>query len=223
MNPEELAVSVEDVVDSLVAQETMFTAFDVTKLLRAKFGKDVNISHNQVRNAVHKLMEAQLDEDYEKSNHTFMVGTEQFSAQVYHPYMAEVKDYNPAAVELPEPAAAAAVVVQANVAQNNDAPAAVDQPAGTRDSRGRLLIPTAFIKHLGQEAGQFVSAYKNQNCIVLSALDLTGQHELISGLLQVDKHGYCYLSTKVLKQGNIEHANAFSIETNGNIVEIRPL
>ena len=48
--------TIEDVVGDFVMDEETFSAFDVTKQVRAAEGRGVNVEHGVVRGAVHTLM-----------------------------------------------------------------------------------------------------------------------------------------------------------------------
>ncbi len=48
--------TIKDVIDEFVEDEKTFSAFDVTKYVRALEGKGVNVEHSVVRGAVHVYM-----------------------------------------------------------------------------------------------------------------------------------------------------------------------
>ena len=232
MKNEELKQKIEDVIDNFLSQDKSFTAYDVTKLIRTEVGQADHISHREVRKEVHKQMLAELDKDYEKTKHTIQTKDGMFEVEVYHHFVCSAADYDPN--EIPEPVMNApdkewfeknlpndnpevgvgvgvGVPVPVPVAWQN----AVENAVGKhqRDDRGRLLVNAHFIKHMNLKANDIVDIHKEVNTIVLSNPAIGNNLEKITSI-QVDKHGYLYLSSKVLKEANINEPKLL-VKTSG--------
>lgn len=212
-----------DVVGKFVDEQRMFTAYDVTCEIREIVGRGTNISHKEVKNDIHKEMAQHLDGDWQKTLQD--VGAP-VSAFIYYHFMSDPTTYEPRSRGgSPPPVSTAPSTTQAASAVSSDGDS---DDSGTTtvgssdafavDGRSRLLIPTNFMQHLGVESGDEVKVYKELDYILVSKEDQQ-LRELAS--LKVDKHGYLYLSPKILGEGDLGDAQTFDVETTDEGVEVK--
>jgi len=162
---------VENVVNSFVAQGKMFTAFDVTKLLR-KQGFQCN--HRDVRLVVHSMhMRGGISPDYVRTNHEIDNAVWAF---VYHEYRDDVNQYDPSAdLSVGDGALAVKVLVQDPAEDEDDeddvtvADSSTDKPvlsaAVTVDARGRACVKAACTRAIGLKSHDYVSICNISNGI----------------------------------------------------------
>ena len=222
---------IENVVEKFVDEQRMFTAYDVTFEIRVLVGRGVNVRHDEIKNDIHKEMAQHLDGDWNKTLQD--VGAS-VSAFVYFHFMSDPTSYEPQSRGSAHPI----IVTPSTVSKGGQnlgpsSPRPSSHPSGQGgaatatvassdafavDGRSRLLIPTSFMQHLGVEGGDEVKVYKELNFLVLSKIDMQ-LTELTS--LKVDKHGYLYLSAKILGQGDLGDAQKFDVDTADDSVEVK--
>jgi bifunctional DNA-binding transcriptional regulator/antitoxin component of YhaV-PrlF toxin-antitoxin module len=207
---------IEDVIEKFVDEQRMFTAYDVTCEIRTNVGRGVNVKHNDIKNDIHKEMAQHLDSDWQKTLQDVGAAV---SAFVYYHFMSDPTTYEP------QSRGSAPAVPATDGNHQHSAPSAASTAAtvGSSDAfavdgRSRLLIPTSFMQHLGVEGGDEVKVYKELDSLVVSKDDQQ-LRELAS--LKVDRHGYLYLSAKILGQGDLGDAQKFDVETTDNGVEVK--
>lgn len=82
---------IEQLVSQLTGNATMFTAFDITMMLR-RANPSTNIRHGEVRDTVHNLFQSQHMTGYLRNTIRLNNGKE---ALVYHPFDIDSEDYDP--------------------------------------------------------------------------------------------------------------------------------
>ena len=150
---------------TLIQDQKLFTAYDVTTLVRAS-GEQVR--HGQVRSIVHDLMAR--EGSYSSTFSTF--GVVAFPAKVYHPVSVSATQYDPSAIRngLKAPLAAPTTI-------NMNAVRPVGQPVSKSGGKqvevgtgNRLRVPAESVRKLGLKAGDkgYVSV-DNGNIVVTAA------------------------------------------------------
>lgn len=134
----------KDVVNDLIDKGKMFTAYDVTRIVR---GAGIKCYHNQVRDIVHELYrEQKMDCEYGRN----AIDINGASPYVYHHYMDDPNTYDP------------------NVLVPKDDSDVTDQLEKdsafvNADHRGRIYIGPNFIRKLDVEPGDTVYVYSVAN------------------------------------------------------------
>jgi bifunctional DNA-binding transcriptional regulator/antitoxin component of YhaV-PrlF toxin-antitoxin module len=169
-----IAFGVSTIVQAFVATRKMFTAFDVTRELRARVGQGVKVPHQDVREEVHALYRrGVMGSDYQRAAQN--IGGNNQTALVYHHYSD-----NPQAYQLqgqPQIGATATVTAQApqtapaqvgllcSGSAPPNSPAQAQNSTGRtitrhlrnnqyeRDSRGRVRVPKSLMAQVGFNAG----------------------------------------------------------------------
>lgn len=209
---------IQDVIEKFVDEQRMFTAFDVTCEIRDIVGRGTNVSHNNIKNDIHKEMAQHLDGDWQKTLQD--VGAP-VAAFIYYHFMSDPTTYQPRS-------RGAAPTVSNNqsvvVTDTNDSDTDSDADSSSNfgvfmlDGRSRLLVPTSFMQKLGAAAGEEVKVYKELDYVLISKEDQQ-LRELAS--LKVDKHGYLYISPKILGEGDLGDAQVFDVDFTDEGVEVK--
>jgi len=198
---------IQDIVANFVSEQRMFTAFDVTLEIRNNVGRGVNVRHAEIKNDIHKEMAQHLDGDWNKSSQDIGASVQAF---VYYHFMSDPTTYESQTGNKPaKPSAPTSDGTTASVASSD---------AFAVDGRSRLLIPASFMQHLGVSGGDTVRVYKELDFILVSKEDVQ-LRELSS--IQVDNHGYLYLSAKILGQGDLGDAQNFDVNAIGTTIEVK--
>ena len=193
---------VKDAVDAKISQGEMFTAYDITKVLR----KTGWAKHFAVRDEVHRIfMAGEMDDaDYKRTNGR--VTSNDDYAWIYHHYMDDADDYinpsvSPANTLSPTnvtPAGpVASVSVPASVAFTLKTPAS--SVSGNFyykavDSRGRLLIEKSYVAGLGLSPGDDAYVYTSLGKLIIVNGSYTGT---LLRVYLVDKDGAVRIGSKI--------------------------
>ena len=190
---------VKDVVKDLSLNGKMFSAFDVTKVLRNE--KGLQVFHSEVRRVVYDMsVSSELPIDYIRSDVVLSNGK---NAIVYHPHSADVSQYDEKAIGAqgspfaPSQPPAAQPQVQAPIQS---------QASSNRDARGRFCISNKLTKMFGYNAGDrvFVTMDPNESKILI----IKGMvHQPAGSTIksyQVDRDGNIRLSRKVLTKAGLD-------------------
>ena len=174
------AVKVETQVIGLTGDKQMFTAFDVTRRLRAK-GEDVR--HYEVKSVVHDFFaRGQMGMDYDRTVRNVAGG----SPFIYHPDTKDPEDYNPNALGMAAQAGNAISntanipVTVAPVAVNKVNPTQSLTPAPvapfdvSRNAKGRIRITSKYLRKIGVRAGDRVYCYQVGKVIRISVSPIAG-------------------------------------------------
>jgi hypothetical protein len=86
-----MQTQIENLVQQLTGNATMFTAFDITMMLR-RANPTTNIKHPEVRDTVHQLYSDNQMSGYVRDLVPMSNGQEAF---VYHSYGTDAEDYDP--------------------------------------------------------------------------------------------------------------------------------
>jgi len=179
------------VVEELTESNDLFTAYDVTTLLRARGVRVRHTGNGGVRDFVHNLFTRDeiVFANYNRDLHTLPDGTSVF---VFCPYKDDPDNYDPnqhrntnststPAVQTPTVPVTATTTVD-------------DGKVGT-DQRGRLCVRADILRKLGVGPGDIVSVNTVMHSVVASTLnrDLVEYRQLV-----VDKDNCLRLSDRIL-------------------------
>lgn len=139
---------VETIVKDLVEDRKMFTAFDVTKIIRAEVDKDIKIYHSEVRRVVNNMWDT-MGQLFDNSDYTrtLMNVVANSKAFVYHHSMSDPYTYDPNA--LPEKE-------NKDVDDDDDDDDDDDNDVLLPDNRGRICVPKKALKKMGLKPGDVV-------------------------------------------------------------------
>ena len=135
---------VQTLVEDLVEDRKMFTAFDVTKIIRAEVDKGVKVYHSEVRRVVNDMWDTMgqlFDANYYVR--IFMTVTGNAKAFVYHNNMDDVCNYDPDA--LPEK--------ENKDVDDDDLDDDEDNDVLLPDNRGRICVPKKALERIGLKPG----------------------------------------------------------------------
>jgi hypothetical protein len=204
------AVKVETQVIGLTGDKQMFTAFDVTRRLRAK-GEDVR--HYDVKSVVHDCFaRGQMGMDYDRTVRNVAGG----SPFIYHPDTKDPEAYDPhelgSSVQAP-PAIPDAVNTPSSVVTTNvSAPIHVSTFDVSRNARGRVRITSQYLKKIGVHAGDAVFCYPVGKVIRISSDRISGLHD--ETLYFADEYGNIRLNSRFLDK--VFSVNDFKIHIQDN-------
>ena len=196
---------VNNEVAAQIAQGLMFTAYDVTKVLR-KAG--VWCKHFEVRDEVHNLFaNGDMGPDYKRTN--ALVSSNGDYAWIYHHYMDDPNDYaNPSVspanansvTNVVPKASTVSSVVSSAVSSILSSKASVPTGSYSKsvDTRGRLLIEKRHISALGLNPGNEAYVYLHGVKIEVTEGSYVGGTLL--NVYIVDKDGAVRLGSRILKE-----------------------
>jgi hypothetical protein len=81
---------VDEVLERLVINDNMFTAFDVTSIVRRELGKGVNVYHQIVKNHIESKFKNNDISNYSRS----IISICPNSCWLYHPYNGDINSYD---------------------------------------------------------------------------------------------------------------------------------
>jgi hypothetical protein len=222
-----------NVIQELTNNGEMFTAFDVTSILRSRSEK---IRHREVREIVSKQFQSMnLPIDYTVSLIDVPAQNGNVQARLFHPTSSDISAYDPKRhttvntdpfvskpVAKPVPITAKPLSF-ADVAKNLTKPKAPKTsitPIGkTTDNRGRLLIPAAMVTQAGFGAASAVnvSLSKVWNLLTIKTVNWNSNdvHYIVdySGNLRIGPKFLRKITTDVRSRG-------FVITVIGNTIQI---
>lgn len=171
--------TIRTIILGLTANCQMFTAYDITLLVRAQ-GETVR--HGEVKAIVHDLMRNEFNANYVGQLRTFSLNA--WPAIVYFPDGDDVADYDPNAVKaslatvttVPVATVPVATVTVPVVTSFQSAPLAFDGKEIVVGSGNRVRVPADSIRNLGLKAGDkaFV-AVETDGKIIISASQPVGK------------------------------------------------
>lgn len=131
----QLEAQIENTIRTLVSEGEMFTAYDVTRILRSQ---GVQVYHSQVRSVVYQMFNNDMDDNYTRT--LFNLG--QNSAFVYHHAMEDPSDYD-----------------QNKFDVKDDSEEKSDIVMVYSDYRNRIYVGPGLIRKLNVERGDIVYIY----------------------------------------------------------------
>jgi len=138
--------SIQDVVRNLTQDGVMFSAYDVTRIIRAK---GVPVYHSQVRSIVHSFyLDEDMDEDYIRSP----LALNGRAALVYHHSMDDVNEYDQDALKPKDATPAVSSVTD----DDED-----DKVPLSADNRGRVHLGADLMRKLYVKRGDVVYAFSD--------------------------------------------------------------
>jgi hypothetical protein len=149
MDNDELKEIVAEMVEKMVNNDKMFTAFDITSLLRNIHGEEIR--HYEVRGVVHDMfMNSSLPLDYICTSVDIPIDGKPSKAFVYHPKWKNPIEYN--ADEFQGEDAnpfSKAQSTGSSVTTSTSTAAPVSKFARMRDGRGRICVPARVVRKAG--------------------------------------------------------------------------
>lgn len=196
---------IRGVVNELTDKNLMFSAYDITKILR---DRGHSVSHRDVRSEVHSMLGNDEIPRYVKLMHSFEDRDgNTISAFVFMPDGNYVGDYD--AKALPD-------ALQNAPKTNQNAPG----PKNNRlDARGRLWVPKAELEKLGVTSGDKVEVFVTSDRLIIEAVD---EKSFGNVIYTVDRDGLIAISNKYLVEAGLDKCSAFSFETDKNSLDITP-
>lgn len=212
---------VEQIVLEKAQAGEMFTAYDVTRAVRQKVGRSVNVPHNDVKQEVHTMFaNQQIGTDYTRSLGN-LAGL-QTQPWIYHRTTDDPANYMGVPTGGP---ATVPPVVQTPTATPTDGPDdGVNQtPDGTYkvDARGTLCVPKSLLEAADLNPGDeaHVSADPLAGCLVVTKSPPDGTLTDLSSYT-VDKYGNVRITQYTLGNGGIA-GQEFAIDGDSNRVYVR--
>ena len=215
---------VETIVEDLVEDRKMFTAFDVTKIIRSEVDENVKIYHSEVKRIVDNMWDTMgqffTDNKYVK---TLTWISDNVRAFVYHFAMDDHSQYDPDA--LPEeknnkandwvrstsvPVDMTGFSKQVDDYVNDDVddddPVVVaDDKTNFRimpDNRGRICVPKEAIQAIaiGLKPGDTVYVHDAKHCVIMDTITL----ESSDALYIIDKSHNVRIGLNVFKKAGMD-------------------
>lgn len=225
-------------INEFVEQGRAFTGYDLT--LRTREREGIRIRHQDCRQGIHE-MQTIIDlvefDDWHKELHDLGNGQQ---ALLYYPNGYDTSTYQPVTTQAFQPSISSVVSPSVSTASvsfgsplggddDDDDYDDADDAGGEQsdgsfrtDYRGRLLVPTRFLKEAGVEAKDSVTVLMNSDHIVLAkttSLVVSGTGtNTVAGTQVVERNGDLRLSKKTLTAAGLV-GNSHKIENkDGNVV-----
>jgi bifunctional DNA-binding transcriptional regulator/antitoxin component of YhaV-PrlF toxin-antitoxin module len=194
------------IVNELTDENLMFSAYDITKILR---DRGHSVFHRDVRSEVHRMLGNDEIPNYVKLMHSFEDHDgNTISAFVFMPDGNYVGDYD--AKALPD------------ALQN--APKTNPNPTRTKnsplDARGRLWVPKDALSWLGVNSGDKVYIYERSELIIIEAQEK--EQETAEVVYTVDSDGLIAISNKYLVESELDKCSSLVFEHDGDELLIEP-
>jgi len=197
------AKQILDTIHELMDEGKMFTAFDVTKLVR---NGGHQVRHHEVRTEVHRLFDNDvMDSQYDRVQHTFNSNGSPVTAFVFMRDSDDVLDYDPdlfgnQQLAPPQPGmlkTPSQGILPANptVAQPPTAP-----QTDPTDARGRLCVSNSLTRKLGWSPGDYVVIARLPKMGGISMkLQRMSCSKAIGTTYQIDKDGNVRIGQAAMK------------------------
>jgi bifunctional DNA-binding transcriptional regulator/antitoxin component of YhaV-PrlF toxin-antitoxin module len=197
---------IETVVLEKCQNAELFTAFDVTKAVRAKVGRSVSVPHNDVKQEVHNLFASgQMGSDYTRTLGNLPLASGIPQPWVYHPTTVPASNYGSGIPQLSAPAPAVSTPVAA-VVSTNGSDDGVNQTSDGYfkvDGRETLCVPKSLLEavglHPGDEAHVAADALAGHVVVCKTPPDQTVLTPLST--YTVDKYGNVRITQHTLVKG----------------------
>lgn len=189
--------TIHSIINDLVKQRALFSAFDVTRILR---NSKLHVEHHVVRGTVHKAMR---DEAAYKKTTLRPVGIRSRTI-IYHPIGCPAMYYDPSAL-IPKSTAAKSVV----------APACLKEVTLTPDQDGRLNVPPLFIREMAVGVKGKVDIKSAHGEVIVTPY--TGTNPTLS----VHKSGKFRINPTALKKAGISGSATYKVQSFPNKILIR--
>lgn len=219
-----LDFSTVQVVEQTVAEKTqageLFTAHDVTKAVRAKVGRGVNVSHNDVKQEVHNLFaNGQMGSDYSR-NLANLPGVP-VQPWVYHRTTDDPASYGTGTVTPAVPAPVNVVVAVTN--QPDDGVNQTKDGTYKVDARETLCLPATLLRDAGLNAGDtanvLVDALAGQVAVAAVGATLPAVYTPLA-TYTVDKYGNVRVTQATLQRAGIG-GKEYVIEGDATMVTVK--
>jgi hypothetical protein len=177
-----MKTQIETLIKQLVDNSTMFTAFDITSMLRKQNPK-TNIKHMDVRDAVKQAYEDHIMPGYAKTLQRISTGVDTY---VYYPYGTDAEDYDENFFSLQAPQSlivpqipAMPIQVGGSQAQKTTATNSSNgsKPKRSRyawdnipkDKFGRIRVPASAVRAAGFMPNESVMVVLDPNIITITS------------------------------------------------------
>lgn len=197
---------IETVVLEKCQNAELFTAFDVTKAVRAKVGRSVNVPHNDVKQEVHNLFASgQMGSDYTRTLGNLPLASGIPQPWVYHPTTADPSSYGSGIPQLSAPTSSNVVVTPVSAVGTDDGVNQTSDGHYKVDGRDTLCVPKSLLEAVGLKAGDeahvSADALAGHLVVTKSLPDQTVLTPLSS--YTVDKYGNVRITQHTLVKGGI--------------------
>jgi hypothetical protein len=163
---------IEQLVSQLTGNATMFTAFDITMMLRRE-SPTTNIRHGEVRDIVHSIYTTNNMDGYIRS----LQDVNGNNAYVYHPYGTNAEDYDAFFLSTKTTHSLTHTPVVVNQMTTNSQVGNKNKPKRARysidsvpkDKFGRLRIPASVVRAAGFSPKDKVYVVLDPNLITITS------------------------------------------------------
>jgi hypothetical protein len=209
-----------EVIEGFVKADEMFSAFDVTSVLRNTHG--LTVKHYEVKKVVHGMYDnwsVGADDDYLFDGYGRALSClANYNTYVYYPQSKHPNDYDPD--NLQSAPATAPVVASTNAIAPTPAPAPAAPMSGPGckvDQRGRLLIRSALVKTMGLKPGDTAFVNVGTSKLVVSA---PPSMTPVAMRYIVDKDNAIRISNRILRKVNLGSHQNVLVVVNGNTLVV---
>ena len=214
---------VRAVVGKMTDNDEMFTAFDVTHVIRVTV--DPGAPHHEVKGIVHGMFgNDELPNDYARTPSDIDVGGKTANAFVYHPQWKNPMDYDPHRFqdETGDPFDSSAGMAGTPTVASTPAPSTPPTPpaptptptpvgVGRCDKRGRISVPAKIMRRLGCYPGSVAWVVPSTNQMTVHRNN-PGTGKPIPYV--VDRSGNIRISSRTARIANIAVGRGFAIACN---------
>jgi hypothetical protein len=208
---------VEDLVIDLTDDNKIFTAFDVTKLLRNDGDK---VRHSEVRDVVHNLFNDNAFPTYYTKTSTCIAPG--IYAVVFYPDYEDINQYDPNGITAPVVKTPAPAVNQTPATNPTTPVTSITLFPSLVDSRGRYCIPAKIVREAQLQSGDTVLVSVNPKNI---SIELDTAKPLDPNTYYfyyvVDKSNNIRLSAKVLKEAGFSTNYMPLVKAANGVIEIK--
>lgn len=231
-----MKTQIENLVSQLTGNATMFTAFDITMMLR-RANPTTNIRHGEVRDAIHNLYSNNQMNGFVRDLVRMNNGQE---AYVYHAYGTKAEDYDPLFFAnttpqflsvpngLTTPTQAAASPSPTTSQNLTTSPTGSNKPKRARydlnqvpqDKFGRIRVPASALRSAGFNPSDTVRVVVDPNLIVVTSVNDQYGVQRSGKKYVVDQ----YNNIRVHLRGKFQ-SNKFAMQPapSNNMIYIRPV
>lgn len=212
---------IEQLVSQLTGNGTMFTAWDITMMLR-RANPTTNIRHPEVRDIIHQMYTDNEISGYIRTTHD-VGGNQPF---VHHPYGSDVEDYDPNFLSQHTPTLSPiqtsiqAVVnpIQATSTFSKAKRSRYSPDNVPKDKFGRIRIPASILRTAGFSPKDNVFVVVDPNIITVTSS--TDSYGINNGKKYVVDE---YNNVRVHLKDKFQAANAFKMAPSQSKVYITPV
>lgn len=216
MDDAKLLSAVKYVLSELTKQGAVFTAFDVTRILRQNTDEEIN--HRTVRNKVHFLFDnMEMPTDYWRTKRMLSIGV---GVSVFHPNSTPAENYDEQQwtnSDITIKSFTNELDCNSNTDETDNATTVEEIRDFEPDKQGRFCIPAKIIKEAGFNKGEKIWAtiFASVNKIIIGRKPLRSQYKVQSYV--VDKDYNIRLSNSVMDGAELTECPRLAIRVNYHI------